>query len=168
MDGGTISGNEATDHGGGVEAKGTFMMNGGTISGNITTYAGGGVFMDHGASFTMSGGTISGNKAMNGGGVFMWVGTFTMTGGTISGNTASNTGGGAGVDNTATFRIVSGTVWGNETSVQASLRNTAPNGAALYNSGTAQRGTFNGATWNGLGNLSTNNNTIRVVNGALQ
>jgi hypothetical protein len=38
----------------------------------------------------------------------------------------------------------------------------------VYSTGTAQRGTFSGETWNSLGSLATTDNTIRVVNGVLQ
>ena len=162
MNGGTISGNTISGscNGGGVYvgSNGTFTMNGGTISGNTTSGNGGGVYVS-GGTFTMNGGAISGNTASSGGGVY---GTFTMNGGTISGNTASGSGGGV---MSSTFRIVTGTVYGNNEGDQ-SLRNTATNtGAALYNGGTAQRGTFSGETWNSAGSLSTTNFTIEVING---
>jgi hypothetical protein len=154
---------------------------------------GGGVYVGSGGSFTMSGGTISGNIASirwfgsstsgntyaHGGGVYN-AGTFTMTGGTISGNRAYALGSsiircyayGGGLYNAGTFRIASGTVYGTG---EGDLSNTVDEvnygtstGAALYNDGTAQRGTFNGETWVSAGNLGTNNNTIEVVNGELQ
>jgi len=68
-----------------------------------------------------------------------------------------------------TFRIVNGTVYGTNES-DASLRNTAAtNGAALFrNTGTAQRGTFSGETWNSMGDLiSPFNATLKVNNGEL-
>jgi hypothetical protein len=46
MNGGTISGNSASNGGGvAVNAHGTFMMNGGTISGNSASDTGGGVYV---------------------------------------------------------------------------------------------------------------------------
>jgi hypothetical protein len=122
----------------------------------------------------MNGGKISGNTAsLEGGGVKM-VGTkpfFTMTGGEISGNTAWK---GGGVFVYGTFRIVSGTVYGSEAAA-GTKKNTATSsevkGAALYlndsSSGTkvAQRGTFSGTTWTSKGDLTTTENTIKVVNG---
>jgi hypothetical protein len=95
-----------------------------------------------------------------------------MNGGTISGNT----GGGVAVFFTVysggrveegTFRMSNGIIYGSN-EPNTSLRNTATNGAALYNSGTAQRGTFSGDTWIRSGDLSTTNNTIRVVRGNIQ
>jgi hypothetical protein len=168
MNGGTISNN----NGGGVlcDQRGTFTMNDGTISGN-KGYLGGGVYVCSGdGPFTMYGGTISGNTGTMGGGVYVggWAGKFTMYGGVISGNTGGY-GGGVTIDG-GTFLIVSGTIYGSN-EVTASFRNTASRGASLYldlYSGTAQRGTFSGSTWNSLGSLSTTDNTIRVVNGALQ
>ena len=155
---------------------------------------GGGVYVGSG-NFIMSGGTISGNTASAssindsakayGGGVYVRSGgNFTMTGGTISNNRASASGhpnytcqacgGGVYVESGGTFRIVNGTIYGNSEST-TSLRNTVnvsgfydsiASGAALY--GSAQRGTFSGTTWNSSGSLSTTDNTIRVVNGALE
>jgi hypothetical protein len=180
MNGGEISGNVASN-GGGVYfdyARCTFTMNSGKISGNLASSVvgrgegfGGGVGFDLYASdstFTMNGGEISNNTAMDGGGVGLGSNkSFTMNGGEISNNTAMVEGG--GVYSAGTFRIVNGTIYGsNETT--ASLRNSAnSSGAALHSSSTgAQYGTFNGIIWNSNGNLSTSNNTIRVVNGVLQ
>jgi uncharacterized repeat protein (TIGR02543 family) len=171
MENGTISSN--TNGGVAVSDNSTFTMYGGDISNNTTstTLYGGGVYA--GGTFTMYGGRISGNTAeAAGGGVHMVNGhTFTMYGGEISGNTAG-AGGGVFV-NSGTFRIVTGTIYGSNES-NTSLRNRATtsnsSGAALNNSpdGTSQRGTFSGTTWVFSGNLSTTNNTIKVVNGVLQ
>jgi predicted outer membrane repeat protein len=124
-------------------------------------------------TFIMSGGEISDNTAYegNGGGVYVAEGgNFTMRGGTISGNTATSQGGGVYVAEKGTFRIVIGTIYGSD-EANTSLKNNAGEeraGAALYNAGTAQRGTFSGNSWSSSGNLNTTDNTIRVMNGALQ
>ena len=178
MTGGKISGNTSYSGGGVYVGGGTFTMSGGEISGNTSEGNGGGVCMTEGNSgfaraFTIYGGKISGNSASGnrgGGGVFVGGdrSTFTMNGGEISNNTASSDyfQGGGVFNNMGTFRIVTGTVYGSN---EGALSNIATNGAALFdNGGTAQRGTFNGSTWNSLGDLSTTNNTIRVVNGQLQ
>jgi hypothetical protein len=182
-EGSKITGNQS---GGGIYvSNATFTMSGGEISGNTTYSAGGGVYINSG-TFTMTGGVISGNTAINGGGVFVrgsvaGNGIFTMNGGVISGNTAiSNSfyhGGGVFVDDNtySFFRIANGTVYGSN--ADEDLRNTATpantlsrNGAALYkgSNGIAQRGTLggaNGTTWTSKANLSTTDNTIKVVNG---
>ena len=93
----------------GQSAGSSFTMNGGTISGNDSTDLGGGVYLWSG-SFTMNGGEISGNTADYGAGVYMvevsglvnkvmtkYPATFTMNGGTIKGNTARESGGGVTV-----------------------------------------------------------------------
>jgi hypothetical protein len=182
MNGGKINNNSST----GVRIfVGSFTMNGGEISGN-TASSGAGVYVSsitmngetYNGTFSMNGGTISGNTASSGGGgVMVFSGTFSMSGGTISGNT----GGGvvvsiliyddSGTVVGGTFRISNGIIYGsNEPNVN--LRNTATNGAALSvatgYSATAQRGTFSGDTWVRSGDLSTTNNTIRVVNGNIQ
>jgi uncharacterized repeat protein (TIGR02543 family) len=110
MNGGEISGNTSPNYGGGVTA-GTFTMNGGQISGNTcgSAYAGGGVYA---STFTMNGGIVSGNTARHGGGVSVPGpgGTITMRGGTISGNTARM---GGGVYTSGTFTMSGGTISGN-------------------------------------------------------
>jgi hypothetical protein len=130
--------------------EGTFIMNDGSkIIGNN----GSGVFVIRGGTFSMRGGEISGNT---GGGVVVSI-TF-YSDGRVEGGT---------------FRISNGRIYGSN-EPNASLRNTATNGAALSVSigtnypVTAQRGTFSGSTWIRSGDLSTTNNTIRVVNGNLQ
>jgi hypothetical protein len=178
MHSGEISGNTATYSGGGVYVfgDGTFTMKGGEISGN-TGPAGGGVYVGWG-TFTMNGGKISGNTASTGGGAYVtytsfpdetYMGTFIMNGGTISGNTANQSGGGVYVrgDFDGTFCIVNGTIYGSG-ETNASLRNTAPTGAALDNNGTAEHGTFSDDDWNSNGDLDTTDDTIKVVNGNLQ
>jgi len=188
VNGGTLvmeQGSKITGHtsssnlgGGGVHVigGGTFTMNGGTVSGN-TAHGGGGGVAIAGGTFTMYGGTVSGNTApTQGGGVRVSSNsTFTMHGGTVSGNSLSNTtsytyGGGVFVVS-GTFRISNGTVYGNESSVAQSLRNTAPTGAALnVAAATAQYGT--GSNWynifpSGSGDYARDT-TIRVLDGALQ
>lgn len=97
MYGGTISENRveqmSNDGGGGVDARGKFIMYGGEISRNTSNGGGGGVAVV-GASFQMYGGSISGNTATDsGGGVDLWNDSFTLSGGTISNNTAKDGGG---------------------------------------------------------------------------
>jgi hypothetical protein len=146
-------------------------MNGGEISGNNAySSTGGGVYVEDGGTFSMYGNNskISGNKASSGGGVRVdYGGTFTMHGGTISGNTAYSTEGGGGggvyVYNNANsiFRMVTGTIYGSE--ADESLRNTTgTSGAALFKgpNGIATYGPSGTGT-----NLTTTDNTIRVVEG---
>jgi hypothetical protein len=194
MTGGTISNNTAPSSGGGVRVEsGTFTMTGGTISNNTAPSSGGGVYVNsgtftftmggtaiitsnnadngggvrvEGGTFTMTGGSISGNTATTGGGGVSANAIFNMTGGTISGNTNTGTtyGGGVRVTGNGTFHIENGTVYG---SGEGALSNIG-SPAALSNGGTAQRGTFSGATWSSLGSLTDTDSTIRVVNGVLQ
>jgi hypothetical protein len=152
-----------------VYAGGTLELQNGTISGNTNSSAsansiGGGVQVSSGSTFTITGGTISGNTGYQGGGVYVNSGSFTMMGGTISGNTATGGGGGGVRLAGGTFRIVNGTVYG---SSEGALSNIG-SPAALSNGGTAQRGTFSGATWNNMGSLTDTNTTIRVVDGVLE
>jgi hypothetical protein len=146
---------------------GIFTMNGGEISGNTTTY-GGGVSVMYGGTFIMNGGGICGNTATGseggGGGGVVVGGTFTMNGGEISGNTATS-GGGVRVMQLGTFRISYWVIYGSNAA--GNFQNTASYGAALYREGgtTAERG--NGSPWVKAGDLSTTDNTIRIVGGAM-
>jgi hypothetical protein len=182
MNGGEISDNIFSGFGGGVHVEGgTFTMSGGKISGNKnqgSPGSGGGVYVSSSSTFIMSGGEISGNTAINGGGVYVGSGSRTfMLGGTISGNTATgdSPSRGGGVYVAGTFRIMNGTVYGTGEGVLSNTASSgASNGAALYNpSVTVQRGTLAipgdiTSTWTSLGSITSTNNTIRVVNGALQ
>ena len=95
MNGGTISGNKASNHCGGVYVTGdsSFTMTGGTITGNTAAagYYGGGVYVTgNNSSFTMTGGTISDNKASLGGGVYFNNGNVCLGGDAkITGNTGA-------------------------------------------------------------------------------
>jgi uncharacterized repeat protein (TIGR02543 family) len=166
------------------------LTNGGGGSSGVTSSAldayasGGGVYVT--GTFTMHNGTISGNTASSdsgtayGGGVYVNNnGTFTMHNGEIFGNTASGSSYGGGVyvyyynsSSYGTFRIVNGTVYGSEDSVDTSLKNTAANGAALYSNSinASQHGRFDGTdgAWNSVGTLSTFDNTFLVIDGELQ
>ena len=120
----SITGNNATENGGGVYVVGsssTFEMTGGTITGNNAAY-GGGVCVSKNGSFEMSGSScITNNKADSyGGGVHISYAsaTFTMKGGSITGNNAyksdyiSTFGGGVCVGN-GTFTMTDGSITGN-------------------------------------------------------
>jgi len=183
--GSKITGNSnatASGNGGGVYVAGTFTMNGGEISGNTISpngRFGGGVYVL--GTFTMNGGKISGNSINNsssytgGGGVCVFDGTFYMNGGEISANSVSASsnyaayGGGVYVSSSKNGFIMSGGVIYGSNAATTSLRNTAKTeGAALYKSGLAVYGTYSVNIFYKSGDLTTNNNTIRIVNGNLQ
>ncbi len=100
----SITGNNATENGGGVYVVGsssTFEMTGGSITGNNAAY-GGGVYTVN--EFKMSGGSITGNNAYKsdyistfGGGVCVGSGIFTVSGEvTVTDNTKGGTKGADG------------------------------------------------------------------------
>jgi len=172
MNGGEISGNTASHGGGGVyihdllyTGKPVFTMNGGKISGNT----GGGVLCLNGGTFTMNGGEISGNTASSGGGVnVQGTGIFTMNGGVISGNT----GGGVALRSRGTFHIITGIIYGSSSGDLSNTNGGSSIGAALYcdtsYSYEAQHGIFNGTIWASVGDLSSTDSTIHVIDGVLQ
>ena len=116
----SITGNNATENGGGVYVIGsssTFKMTGGTIGGTDANDAntatnGGGVCVSKNGSFEMSGSScITNNKADSyGGGVCVGNGTFTMTDGSITGNNAAY---GGGVYTVNEFKMYGGSITGN-------------------------------------------------------
>jgi hypothetical protein len=167
----TLQGRSTNNTNGVVRADGVFVMHSGTITGNAGGPSGGGVSVYTDGTFTMYGGEISGNTATSsGGGGYVASGTFVMYSGTITGNTAGTSGGGVFVNSNGTFRLVAGTIYGSNATL-TTLRNNAPTGAALalYNGGTAQRGTFaaDGITWIPSGTLANTSNTINVKEGEL-
>jgi len=182
MYGGAISGNNIDI--GGVRNYGTFVMYDGEISGNNTYSDGGGMFVGDGGIFRMYSGKISDNLTYfmgwsgNSGGVHVANGgTFHMYGGKIYGNNSYDrgwdwasdgigSGGGVHVASGGTFRISNGIIFGID--AEEGLRNIADIGAALFNSGTAQFGTFSNGTFSRNGDLTTTDYTIEVVNGLLR
>ena len=138
-----ITGNTATDHGGGVfnstdsisPISNTITMTGCTVTGNVASLGGGGgvynttFIASNSASGTinLTNCTITGNSALGpnneakGGGVFDYCygpsSTISMTGCTISGNTADVSGGGVGITTNlfATVKLTACTVSGNAT-----------------------------------------------------
>ena len=151
-----------------INSGGTLVMNAGSrVTGNnsMATIFGVGVRINSGGIFRMNGGELWGNASFSsiggGGGVFVASGgTFDMHGGTVSDNWAGGRNGG-GVYNAGTFRMSDGIIHGSNEA--PGLRNTASNGAALFNSGTAQFGTFDNDMFTSSGTLSTTNNTLRIV-----
>ena len=171
MYGGTISDNHvekmSNDGGGGVNARGKFIMYGGEISRN-TSNGGGGVAVV-GASFEMHGGIISGNTATDsGGGVDLWNDSFTLSGGTISGNTAKGDGGGvhfsANSNNTLTISDtveISGNSAANGGGVYLNTHNLKMTGGSISNNNATDSGGgvyFNGSSFNVSGNVSITGN----------
>lgn len=98
MTGGTISGNNATNDGGGVYVgkKGTLTLNGSAVfTGNKAKW-GGAIYLTDNSSMTMTSGKLAQNNASEqGGGVFSYSdsSSFSLSGGTIESNTAGKNGG---------------------------------------------------------------------------
>jgi hypothetical protein len=97
MSGGTISGN-TSHYGAGVllfhHKNITFTMTGGLITGNSATNNGGGVYIQSTCTFNMIGGEITGNTAPYGGGVYRMDATAIFIGDPqIGGDTAPDNGG---------------------------------------------------------------------------
>jgi len=103
--GNTVSGNSASDEGGGIYAKGSTVM-GNTVSGNSASDEGGGIYAE---SSTVMGNTVSDNSAgFDGGGIYASYST--VTGNIVSGNSSSYGDGGGiyAAQSIVTGNIVSG------------------------------------------------------------
>jgi hypothetical protein len=142
----------------------TYYTSSGSIGGGSGGYGiGGGVYVDSNGTFIMSSESSVYNNGATGG-----ISTYWLTpAGYQYLPDGSGQGGGVYVVSNGSFRIVSGTIYGN-TEADTALRNiasTTSGGAAFF--GTAQYGTFTGETWNSNGDLSSTNNTTKVVNGQL-
>ena len=175
MYGGTISENHVegtpSDGGGGVNARGKFIMYGGEISRNTSNGDCGGVAVV-GDSFEMHGGIISGNTATgDGGGVGLWNDSFRLSGGTISGNTATRNGGGVYFSgNDSDTLTISGTVEisGNSAAngggVHINSQDLAVTGGSIINNNAADGSgggvyfNVDGSSFNVSGNVSITGN----------
>lgn len=87
-------------------------INGGTVSGNNADNNGGGLYLGEKTKFIINAGSVSENKAVNGAGVYVASGTAEINGGTMSGNIASGDGGALYVSGTAT--MADGAISGNK------------------------------------------------------
>ncbi|MFN4252284.1 beta strand repeat-containing protein [Deinococcus sp.] len=155
----TISGNTATQWGGGIVGEAIINMMGGSINGNRATGTGqnqggvGGVQLYAGANMTATGGTISDNEGRWAGGVQVSppygdkpAAQFTLAGATISGNRATEYNSG-GINNGGKLTITAGSVTGNTAKM---------NGGGVFNSRTS--------TFTQTGGSVTGNNPNNVFN----
>ncbi|MFO0968633.1 MAG: right-handed parallel beta-helix repeat-containing protein [Gemmataceae bacterium] len=165
----TISGNTATDFGGGMSANGTVSLTNCTISGNTATVGGGGI-NSYTANTTMVNCTVSGNQtgaSGTGGGVFVHFGSVSLKNVTVSDNTALSGGG--------IYHTANGTLTVGNTIVSGNTATTSPdvfgtintdNGHNLF--GAALSGTTSG-TGNvfsdtpGLGALANNGGPTQTM-----
>jgi len=194
ISGNTVTGNNAS--GGGVSVGGLsffIMKDNASVSGNnaVGNNSQGGGMVIQGGYYQMGtvwmrgNAKVSSNSAQRGGGVYTNLDSYGYEGclhmqdnAEVSGNTASVEGGGIYVRAWTYFYISGGTVYGNN---EGSNGNTVNNGSSINGKGaalfkeansTTQYGIFDGSgnftPAPGGGNLATRDNTIRVVNGALQ
>lgn len=133
IEGGTITGNHATERGGGIFVKGALDITGGSIRGNISDENGGGIYLNHHVDSAISGCSIAENTAKgngggiyvdapdnnlaitganiehnlsedDGGGLYLHWGAIHMNGGSLYRNTAFNDGAGAKITSGTTFK----------------------------------------------------------------
>ncbi|MBI1312273.1 hypothetical protein GC176_13370, partial [bacterium] len=156
--GGTVSGNDAAEEGGGLwNGSGTMTIDGVTISGNTASgnlfdQGGGGVFVSAGGTVNVQNGSlVTGNTADGtsgrGGGFVNESGTLNITDSTVTLNDATNTAGGGIANNNGTLTVTNSTI---------SSNTAGAIGGGVFNAGTAtiqsnSMVTGNTATTNGGG-----------------
>ena len=150
MTGGTISGNNATNDGGGVYVgkKGTLTLNGSAVfTGNKAKW-GGAIYLTDNSSMTMTSGKLAQNNASEqGGGVFSYSdsSSFSLSGGTIESNTAGKNGGAVYINKGALKISGNPVVTGNTVSGKAN-NVYLPSGKTLTISGAMSSGASVGVT----------------------
>ena len=149
MTGGTISGNSATNDGGGVYVgkKCTLTLSGTAFTGNKAKW-GGAIYLTDNSSMTMTSGTLTQNTASEqGGGVFSYSDSSScaLSGGTIESNTAGKNGGAVYINKGALKLSGSPVVKGNTVSDKAN-NVYLPSGKTLTISGAMSYGASIGVT----------------------
>ncbi len=161
-----VSGNTATNWGGGIFSLGALTVTNSTVSGNTATNVGGGI-LSLGA-LTVSSSTVSGNTATNVGAGGIYGGsTTTITNSTVSGNITGNTvgGGGIAIDAGGVLILTNSTVSGNKSLLDGGgiyfffSRGTISNSTITNN--TADADNNNSGNGGGIFNNSANIVTIR-------
>ena len=136
IDGTAITGNTATDLGGGLSLEGSFegsplvLLANNKISNNTAGASGGGLWAGEGSSLVIEPGNIvDGNTANKGGGLFFLKSSGTIDGATITGNTAVNaSGGGVFLTRSSSASLTDCTIAGNT---------AGKFGGGLFDAGTA-------------------------------
>ena len=136
-----ITGNQATNNGGGVFAGGLITIRGGNVSKNNSAACGGGVFVN-GGTFNFYNGVIGGTSTdgnyttgnqSKGGGIFMNGGHANIEGGSISGNYTDAAGMGGGVYMASgQCNLLNGATIGGTTDAYG---NSAYQGGGIYSNG---------------------------------
>ena len=135
----------------------TLTLNNSIVSGNTASNEGGGIYSD--ATLTLNNSTVSGNTGYDGGGIFN-DGTLTLNNSTVSGNTASDNYGGGGILNNGTLTLYSSTV-GSNTAVDGggllNFSSMALNGSTVSGNTASKDG---GGIDNDGGVVMLNNSTV--------
>ena len=124
-----MSGNTATNYGGGINNAGTLLLDTSTVSGNTAGGDAGGIYNASTGMLMLTHSTVSGNTAGDDAGGIRNApgGTLILVTSTVSGNTAGDDGGGIR-NGLATLTLVTSTVSGNHANLD---------GGGIYNIGTA-------------------------------
>ncbi len=168
--------------GGGIYNESILISSGALISGNLATQEGGGIYNATSGQAAFTGGSLRGNESQaQAGGAFFNGGIANLTGALVTGNRAGTSGG--GIDNTGTLSVDSNTITYNTaegqpggginnhnalTLIRSAVAYNAANvtsGGGLHNSGTAQLTNVtiseNGASGSG-GGIQNTGSTLTI------
>jgi filamentous hemagglutinin family protein len=159
----TITGNSASNNGGGIFAdNSTVTVNGGIIDFNTATNNGGGISAINNTKLDITNVGINNNSSgADGGGIFANNSTVTVNGGFIDSNNASNNGGGIYTTNGTKLDITNVTVKGNFANVFNGGGIFADNSTVTVNGGSIDS---NIASNNGGGIYTTNGTKLDITN----
>jgi uncharacterized repeat protein (TIGR01451 family) len=160
----TLTGNSAVS-GGAIENFGVLTVNGGTMSGNTATNNGGGAIYANGIATTITGTTFDDNSALFGGAIAYVGGDLIVSSSTFTGNSASTASGGGGIvvqnpNSGDTVYVANSTFYGNTASSGGGFKTTVNTAIDM----TIASSTFFGNTGRGLvksgGTLTVNNSIL--------
>jgi len=167
-----ISGNRATvARGGGIYNDSILISSGTVISGNLATEQGGGMYNAASGQVTVIGGSLHANRSdASAGGAFFNAGTAYLTGAVVTNNRASTSGG--GVENTGSLSIDTNAISSNTAVGQpgGGINNqgtlTLTRSALVYNAATvSQGGGLRNAGTAQLMNVTVSDNTAASAGG---
>jgi CSLREA domain-containing protein len=161
----TISGNTATDRGGGVYSERALKISGSTITGNTAGSGGGIASSGKYNSVTIENSTVSGNTAQTGGGIFSAFGAVSITGSHIDTNTATTDNGGGIAAFTGSLSLTGSTVSGNSAQSGGGINSQTKYGTTIDSSTIANNTAHDGgglAVFGGFGADPSDRNAVLV------
>ena len=153
-----LSGNSASNSGGGIYNAGRLTVSNSTLSGNTAPNDGGGIYNE--GTLTVSESTLSSNSAQSVGGSIRNEGTLTVNASSLISNTAQLVGGGIYHGSTGTLTVSNSTLSNNKVTGNSS------DGGGIYSNGplTVTNSTLSSNSANDIGGGIYNNSALTLRN----